>query len=126
MAVARARLQQETADNKAFIKVIIDKVTGTGGREVVYRYDWTLNGQPAGDSSDRMTGFKRGDRVAVKITPVIDRTYPLSETAAALRHVGTAGARGTVVITMAQAPAPATTPTGTVGAAAPLATGGAA
>lgn len=70
MAVARARLQQETADNKAFIRVIIDKVTGTGGREVVYRYEWTLNGQPAGDSSDRVTGFKRGDRVAVKITPV--------------------------------------------------------
>lgn len=60
------------------------------------------------------------------ITPVIDRTYPLSETATALRHVGTARARGTVVITMAQAPAPAATPTGTVGAAAPLATGGAA
>jgi NADPH:quinone reductase-like Zn-dependent oxidoreductase len=61
-----------------------------------------------------------------QITPVIDRAYPLSETGAALRHVGTQRARGTVVITMAEAPAPATTPTGAVGAAAPLATGGAA
>jgi NADPH:quinone reductase-like Zn-dependent oxidoreductase len=34
------------------------------------------------------------------IVPVIDRTYPLADTAAALRHVGTGHARGTVVITM--------------------------
>ena len=34
---------------------------------------------------------------AGKITPVIDATYPLAETAAAIRHVGTGRARGTVV-----------------------------
>jgi NADPH:quinone reductase-like Zn-dependent oxidoreductase len=61
---------------------------------------------------------------AGKITPVIDRTYPLAETAAALRHVGTGHARGTVVVTIA-APAPgATTQASTVGAAAPLPAGG--
>jgi NADPH:quinone reductase-like Zn-dependent oxidoreductase len=61
---------------------------------------------------------------AGKITPVIDRTYPLAETAAALRHVGTGHARGTVVITIA-APAPSsTTHPGTAGAAAPLTAGG--
>jgi NADPH:quinone reductase-like Zn-dependent oxidoreductase len=35
-----------------------------------------------------------------KVTPVIDRTYPLRETAGAIRHVGTGHARGTVVLTM--------------------------
>ena len=61
---------------------------------------------------------------AGKISPVIDRTYPLTETAAALRHVGTARARGTVVITIA-APAPGTTTqAGTGHAVAPLAAGG--
>jgi NADPH:quinone reductase-like Zn-dependent oxidoreductase len=40
------------------------------------------------------------------VTPVLDRTYPLDQTAAAIRHVGTGHARGTVVLTMA-APAPA-------------------
>jgi NADPH:quinone reductase-like Zn-dependent oxidoreductase len=61
---------------------------------------------------------------AGKITPIIDRTYPLAETAAALRHVGTARARGTVVITIA-APAPSTTTqASTAGAAAPLTAGG--
>lgn len=36
-----------------------------------------------------------------KLTPVIDRNVLLTETAAALRHVGTGRARGTVVITVA-------------------------
>ena len=36
-----------------------------------------------------------------KLTPVIDRTYPLSETPDALRCVGTRGVRGKVVIRVA-------------------------
>ncbi|MCP4308209.1 MAG: NAD(P)-dependent alcohol dehydrogenase [bacterium] len=35
-----------------------------------------------------------------KVTPVIDRTYPLAETAAAIGHVGERHARGKVVITV--------------------------
>ena len=38
---------------------------------------------------------------AGKLTPVIDRTYPLSEAPDALRYVGTRGARGKVVIKVA-------------------------
>jgi NADPH:quinone reductase-like Zn-dependent oxidoreductase len=38
---------------------------------------------------------------AGKVSPVIDVTYPLAEAAAAIRHVGTGRARGTVVITIA-------------------------
>lgn len=39
---------------------------------------------------------------AKKVTPVIDRTYPLSETADAIRYVETGRARGKVVITVGQ------------------------
>jgi NADPH:quinone reductase-like Zn-dependent oxidoreductase len=39
---------------------------------------------------------------AGKVVPVIDRCYPLSETAEALRYVGTKHARGKVVITLEQ------------------------
>ena len=37
---------------------------------------------------------------AGKITPVIDRTYPLSEAAEAMKHVGEGHARGKVAITV--------------------------
>ncbi len=37
---------------------------------------------------------------AGKISPVIDRTFPLSESASALAYVGDGHASGTVVITM--------------------------
>ena len=37
---------------------------------------------------------------AGQLSPVIDRTYPLSEAADAIRHVGTRGARGKVVISV--------------------------
>jgi NADPH:quinone reductase-like Zn-dependent oxidoreductase len=36
-----------------------------------------------------------------RVVPVIDRYYPLSETAEAMRYLETAHARGKVVITMA-------------------------
>lgn len=39
---------------------------------------------------------------AGKLAPVIDRTYPLSETAEALRYYGEGNARGKIVITMEQ------------------------
>jgi NADPH:quinone reductase-like Zn-dependent oxidoreductase len=41
---------------------------------------------------------------AGKVTPVIDRTYPLRQTPAAIGHVAAGHARGTVVITMDDGP----------------------
>jgi len=38
-----------------------------------------------------------------KVTPVIDRTYPLSQIAEAIRYLEQGHARGKVIITMAQA-----------------------
>jgi len=37
---------------------------------------------------------------AGQITPVIDKTYPLHETAAALRHIEVGHARGKVVVSL--------------------------
>ena len=44
--------------------------------------------------------FLQGLLEAGKIVPVIDKTYPLSQTAEALRYLGTKHARGKVVITI--------------------------
>lgn len=37
---------------------------------------------------------------AGRLTPVIDRTYPLAETADAIRHIAEGHARGKVVVTL--------------------------
>jgi NADPH:quinone reductase-like Zn-dependent oxidoreductase len=44
--------------------------------------------------------FLKGLLEAGKIVPVIDRRYPLRETAEALRYLGEGHARGKVVITV--------------------------
>jgi NADPH:quinone reductase-like Zn-dependent oxidoreductase len=46
--------------------------------------------------------------VAKKLTPVIDRTYPLEDTAAAVQYLEQGHARGKVVISVAAAQPPAT------------------
>ncbi len=68
----KAKLQLESTDNKDIVRVVIEKTIGTGDGNITHTYEWTLNGQPAGDGSNSMSGFKRGDKVAVKITPLKD------------------------------------------------------
>jgi hypothetical protein len=68
-AVARAKLQLEATDNKDILKVIVEKTVGADNREINYKYEWSINGQPAGGGNDNISGFKRGDKIAVKITP---------------------------------------------------------
>jgi NADPH:quinone reductase-like Zn-dependent oxidoreductase len=60
---------------------------------------------------------------AGSVTPVIDRTYPLNETASAMRHVGEGHARGKTVIAVSAAPTAARPDAGTqaIPATAPMA-----
>ena len=51
------------------------------------------------ESTDDLLTLK-GLLEAGRITPVIDRTYPLSRTAEAVRYLESEGARGKVVITI--------------------------
>lgn len=69
VAMGKARLQLESSSDKDVVRVVIDRPAGTEDPDTVYRFEWTVNGKPAGDGSDSLSGFKRGDRVAVKITP---------------------------------------------------------
>lgn len=69
-AVVKAKLQLESIDNKDIIRVIVEKTTVENNKEIIYKYEWSKNGQPAGSGSDSLSGgFKRGDKIAVKITP---------------------------------------------------------
>lgn len=70
ITIAEAKLQLESVDNKDTVRVVIGKANGENNSDIVYKFDWTINGKPAGDGSDSLTGFKRGDRIVVKITPM--------------------------------------------------------
>ncbi len=69
ISLAKAKLKLESVNNKDIVRVVVEKSTGSDGSEVLYKYEWSINGQPAGDGSDSLSGFKRGDKVAVKVTP---------------------------------------------------------
>src|SRR4030042_825043 len=45
------------------------------GDEVTIAYEWTKNGEPAGNSKRIKVPFKRGDKVSVKITPFDGEVY---------------------------------------------------
>lgn len=63
--LSRAKLKLD----QDIVKVIIEKQPGKDGKEITYKYDWSINGKPAGSGGDSLSGFKRGDKVAVKVTP---------------------------------------------------------
>lgn len=71
MALTRAKLQILSLDNKDLVKVIIEKAE-KDGKEIMHKYEWSINNEPAGTGGDSISGFKRGDRIAVKITPFSD------------------------------------------------------
>jgi hypothetical protein len=68
-AIAKAKMKLETVDGKDIFRVVLEKYEEGNSKEITYRYEWTINGQPAGSGNDSVSGFKRGDKVAVKITP---------------------------------------------------------
>jgi hypothetical protein len=71
--VEKAVLQLASLNNMDVIKVI---ATGTDQDNdlVTLVYDWFKNGEPVG-SGDTLSGFKRGDKVSVKITPFDGKDY---------------------------------------------------
>ena len=76
----------------------------SGGRIVRAAVLFQVGGQTLGNflvSSNHADLVVLADLIqAGKVTPVMDRTYPLSETAQAIDHVGTGHARGKIAITV--------------------------
>jgi hypothetical protein len=68
LVLDKARLRIEFKDNKNIVRVVIDKAAGKNGKEIMYKYEWAINGQSVGNSGDSISGFKRGDKVAARIT----------------------------------------------------------
>ncbi|RJQ22235.1 MAG: hypothetical protein C4560_02635 [Nitrospiraceae bacterium] len=50
------------------------------GDDITILYEWTVNGEPAGDNRETGVRIKRGDRISVRITPYDGETYGRSLT----------------------------------------------
>ncbi|OPY81028.1 MAG: hypothetical protein A4E64_00084 [Syntrophorhabdus sp. PtaU1.Bin058] len=69
-SVTQAKFEVESVDNKDSLKVIAEGNT-IGNTPVSFRYAWTKNGQPVEGGGNSISGFKRGDKINVTITPYI-------------------------------------------------------
>jgi len=67
LMVKKACLIPETQNNSDLLKVVAEG-RDKDGKPVSCKYEWSKNGEYAGDT-DRISGFRRGDRISVKITP---------------------------------------------------------
>jgi hypothetical protein len=77
-SVVKARLQIENRGTADIIKVIAEE-KGKDGNAITFKYEWMKNGEPKGEG-DSLSDFKRGDKIAVKITPFDGEKYGLPRT----------------------------------------------
>jgi hypothetical protein len=76
--VRSAKFVLETKDGNDVLNVVVlDKVKDSDS--IKYDYEWARNGEPAGKGTS-VSGFKRGDKMSVKITPVAGETLGRSRT----------------------------------------------
>jgi hypothetical protein len=68
LTIQKARFQLESADNVDRVRLIVEG----SQRDIKYRYEWFRNDIPFGADEDSVTGFKKGDRIDVKVTPFDD------------------------------------------------------
>lgn len=73
-AIRKARFELESAGNVDRVRVIVEGNSAVAGA-VQYRYEWFRNGNPVSGNEDNVTGFKKGDKIEVKITPFDDKRY---------------------------------------------------
>ena len=76
-AITKLQLKPEVVNNVDALRVYAEGSGGDG--EVTFKYEWTKNGEPAGDGST-LAGFKRSDRVSVRVTPGDGKTEGPSRT----------------------------------------------
>ncbi|MCX5809628.1 MAG: hypothetical protein NTX36_09710 [Proteobacteria bacterium] len=70
----KARLQLESINNTDVLKVIPE---GSEKKDsaITYTYKWIKNDEPVGGNTDSISGFKKGDKIEVKITPFDGKKY---------------------------------------------------
>jgi hypothetical protein len=69
--INKAKLQLESLNNTDTLKVIIEG-RDDNKRGIKYNYEWFKNSEPFGSNTDSITGFKKGDKIEVKVTPFVN------------------------------------------------------
>ncbi len=72
-AITKAELRPENIRNTDSLKIVAEG-SDKDGDEVTFNYEWIKNSEPAGNSNT-ITGFKRGDKISVRITPFDGKDY---------------------------------------------------
>lgn len=80
LSILKASFRMHSADNKDFLKVVVEKLVGTEGENTTYGYQWSINDKSVGEDSDSISGFRRGDTVTVRVTPISDGKRGLPRT----------------------------------------------
>jgi hypothetical protein len=74
--IDKAALRLETIGGVDRLKVITEG-SDKNGNAVSFKFQWTKNGEPAG-AGETISGFKRGDKISVTITPSDDQGQGLA------------------------------------------------
>jgi hypothetical protein len=78
LIIKKARLVAETQDNGDILRVVAEG-QDRKGNPVQLKYEWLKNNEYASDS-DTISGFKRGDKISVGITPFDGRNFGQTRT----------------------------------------------
>jgi hypothetical protein len=78
--IIKAVFSPEYLNGKDVLKVVAEAKGPKGSEEIQMKYEWKINSQDAGNGGDNISGFKRGDKISVKITPYIENQagYPVT------------------------------------------------
>lgn len=69
--IDKARFRIETVNGIDYLKVVTEG-SDKNGNKISLRFQWTKNGEPSGEG-DTISGFKRGDKISVMVTPFDDQ-----------------------------------------------------
>lgn len=68
LRITKAKLQLESVDNVDRVRVIVEE-NRNDKDNISYKYEWFKNDVPIGDNGDNVTGFRKDDKIDVRITP---------------------------------------------------------
>jgi hypothetical protein len=78
--ISKALFNPEYINGKDVLKVVAEAKGPAGSEEIQMKYEWKINNQSTGNGGDNISGFKRGDKISVKITPYTENQagYPVT------------------------------------------------